>query len=222
MTTLQGCPNFRDLGGHETADGRRVRTGRVFRSDSLHALTGDDVSALREIGVTTAYDLRMPEEVEQFGVGPLYDGEGPTRYVHAPLFEKTPARWLASTDPYPAERVGREYFDMLELGAVSVRRIAADLGSEDNLPVVFHCMAGRDRTGAVAAVFLSALGVPMEEIAADYALTGELVPEREIVPGAIEAMFERLDREYGSPVGYLQAGGVTTDQLDRIRQALLA
>lgn len=221
MTTLQGCPNFRDLGGHETMDGRRVRTGRVFRSDSLHGLTGEDVSALRQVGVTAVYDLRMPAEVEQFGVGPLYDGEGAARYVHAPLFEKPPAQWLESTDPYTAGRVGREYVDMLELGAVSVRRIAADLGSEDNLPAVFHCMAGRDRTGAVAAVFLSALGVPMEEIAADYALTGEFVPEPEIVPAAIEAMFERLDREYGSPVGYLRAGGVTTDQLDRIRQALL-
>lgn len=221
MTTLQGCPNFRDLGGHSTRDGRRVRTDRVFRSDSLHALTSTDVSALRKVGVRTVYDLRMPEEIEHFGVGPMYDGEGASRYVHVPIFETTPEQWLSATDPYTAERVGREYFDMLELGAASIRRIAADLGSEDNLPAVFHCMAGRDRTGAVAAMLLSALGVPMEEIAADYARTGEFVPEPEIVPGAIEAMFERLDGEYGSPVGYLRAGGVTTDQLDRIRQALL-
>ncbi len=221
MTTLQGCPNFRDLGGHSTRDGRRVRTDRVFRSDSLHALTGDDVSELRRIGVTTVYDLRMPAEVEEFGVGPLYDGEAASRYVHAPLFETTPQRWLASTDPYTAERVGGEYFDMLELGVASIRRITADLGSEQNLPAVLHCMAGRDRTGTVAAVLLSALGVDDDAIAADYAVTGERLPAEGLVAGAVEELLGRIDREYGSAVGYLRAVGVSGPELDGLRQALL-
>jgi len=221
LTTLQGCRNFRDLGGHPTVDGRRVRTGRVFRSDSLHGLTEADVTELRRIGVTTVYDLRMPEEVEAFGVGALYDGEGAARYVHAPIFETTPEHWLASDEPYSAERVGREYFDMLELGAVSIHRIAADLGSEHNLPAVFHCMAGRDRTGTVAAVLLSTLGVDDATIAADYAITGERLPEEGLVSGAVEELLAHLQRDHGSAVDYLRSTGVTDEALGSLRRALL-
>lgn len=221
MTTLSGCPNFRDLGGHATSDGRRVRTGRVFRSDSLHALTGDDVCELRRIGVTTVYDLRMPEEVDEFGVGPLYDGEAASRYVHVPLFETTPGQWLASDEPYTADRVGREYFDMLALGAGSIRRVAADLGCEDNLPAVFHCMAGRDRTGTVAAVLLSVLGVDNETIAADYAVTGERLPDDDLVAGAVEELLARLQRAHGSAVDYLRSNGVTAQEVADLREVLL-
>ncbi len=221
MITLSGCPNFRDLGGHQTADGRRVRTGRVFRSDSLHGLTDDDVTEVRRLGVVTVYDLRMQEEIDEYGVGPLYDGERAARYVHAPLFETTPARWLASTEPYTADRVGREYSEMLELGAESICRIAADLGCEDNLPAVFHCMAGRDRTGVVAAVVLSTIGVPLDAVAADYARTGEFIPEPAIVPGAIEWALERMEREYGSAANYLRAAGVTDGDIDALQGSLL-
>jgi len=221
LTTLSGCRNFRDLGGHAAADGRRVRTGRVFRSDSLHGLTDEDVDHLRGIGVTAVYDLRMPEEVEQFGVGPLYDGGGAARYVHAPMFETLPEHWLASDEPYTAARVGREYFDMLGLGAASIAGIAADLGGEGNLPAVFHCMAGRDRTGTVAAVLLSTLGVDHETIAADYAVTGERLPEEGLVAGAVEELLGRLEREHGSAAGYLRSTGVTDEQLDSLRRSLL-
>lgn len=221
MTTLQGCRNFRDLGGHVTDDGRRVRTGLVFRSDSLHGLTGNDVSDLREMGITTVYDLRMPEEVEEFGVGPLYDGESVPRYVHAPIFETTPEHWLATDEAYTAARVGREYFDMLTLGAGSIRRIATDLGSADNLPAVFHCMAGRDRTGTVAAVLLSVLGVDHETIAADYAVTGERLPDEGLVAGAVDELLARLEREHGSAAAYLRSTGVSDDALESLRRSLL-
>lgn len=221
MITLTGCPNFRDLGGHQTSDGRRVRTGRVFRSDSLHALTDDDAAALREVGVVTVYDLRTRAEIDEHGVGPLYDGQQAARYVHAPLFETTPEHWLASTEPHNSARVGREYFEMLELGADSIRRVVADLGDEDNLPAVFHCMAGRDRTGTMAAVLLSTLGVDDDAIAADYGVTGERLPDEGLVSGAVDVLLARVEREHGSAAGYLRSVGVTNDQIQALRRSLL-
>lgn len=193
----------------------------MFRSDSLHGLTGDDVSELREIGVRTVYDLRMPEEVEEFGVGPLYDAESAARYVHVPIFETTPEHWLATDEPYNAERVGREYFDMLTLGASSIRRIVTELGNDDTLPAVFHCMAGRDRTGTVAAVLLSVLGVDHETIVADYAVTGERLPEEGLVAGAVDELLARLEREHGSAAAYLRSTGVSDDALESLRRSLL-
>ncbi len=221
MISLHGCPNFRDLGGHRTADGRRVRSGRVFRSDGLHALTDADVGELREVGVVTVFDLRTPAEIDEHGVGPLYDGEGAARHVPAPLFQATPEHWQDRDEPYTADRVGRQYFEMLQLGADSIARIARDLGADSNLPAVFHCMAGRDRTGVVAAVLLSTLGVPVDAIAADYARTGEFIPEPEIVHGAIESLLARVEREHGSAPAYLRAVGVTDEQVASLRRSLL-
>jgi len=221
LITFSGCPNFRDLGGHSTTDGRRVRTGRIFRSDSLHGLTDDDLTEVRRLGVVTVYDLRMQDEIDEYGVGPLYDGERAARYVHAPLFQTTPAHWLASDEPYNADRVGREYSEMLELGAGSIRRIAADLGCEDNLPAVIHCMAGRDRTGTVAAVLLSVLGVDDETITADYAVTGERLPDDGLVAGAVEVLLAHIQREHGSAAGYLHSVGASHEQVDALRLSLL-
>ena len=171
LLPLAGGHNFRDLGGYETADGQRVRWQVLYRSGKLSALTVDDVAQLAPKGIKMVCDLRTPDErkrepsVSGFSLahrGWDYDvghrgllaaatAQGATpRHVHdalAATYEAMP--WLF------AEMYGSAFNHI----------IAGDL------PMVFHCTAGKDRTGILAALILMALGVPEEQVIADYLLT---------------------------------------------------
>lgn len=218
---LAGCTNFRDVGGYEVADGRRVRSGRLFRSDGLHVLTAEDVELLHGRRIRTVFDLRMPEEIDRFGTGALFAGEGAPRLVRVPLFETVPERWLADMSPHDAERIAREYFEMLSLGRPSVVRLFRDLAAESTYPAVFHCMAGKDRTGTVAAILLSVLGVAPDVIGADYLLTAESFPDAPLFAETMQLLLQRVEQEHGSSTGYLRAAGVTDAELECVRAALL-
>ena len=85
LVPLEGPANFRDLGGHVLADGRRIRTGRVYRSDSLSGLTAADVERLRhDLGIRTVIDLRAGHEVEEYGHGAL---QPHVRQLHLPIVD---------------------------------------------------------------------------------------------------------------------------------------
>lgn len=160
---FEGLVNFRDLGGLPAAGGR-VRRGVLFRSDSLAYATAADAGRLiDEYGLTTVIDLRGEQEVTHLGRGPLADA--PVGYVSAPI-----------ADVSGAEDLVGHYLAMLdEKGEVlaGTVRLLADAGM---LPALFHCEAGCDRTGVLAAVLLSLLGVPDDVIAADYAATAAAMP----------------------------------------------
>jgi len=83
---LAGAANFRDLGGYPTQDGRRVRWRRLFRSDRLAELSPADVDVLRELGITTVFDLRTADELDRHGTSPLY--EHGVIHRHVPFVEK--------------------------------------------------------------------------------------------------------------------------------------
>jgi protein-tyrosine phosphatase len=177
---LGGPVNFRDLGGYETTDGRRVRWRRLFRSDSLVPVTAEDARLLTgELGLLAVIDLRTTREVEREGRGGLADVA--LHYHHIPLVDDV------EHDPdQPWDRSLREaYAHMLGKRAArlseALEAIAAEVSEH---PTVFHCVAGKDRTGIVAALVLALLGVSDEDIVADYALTQEVMP----------AMIERYPR----------------------------
>jgi protein tyrosine/serine phosphatase len=156
--TLEGLINFRDLGGLPAAGGA-IRPGRLFRSDSLAYATESDVAHLVEdLRVATVIDLRGEYEVTHLGRGPL--AATPVGYVSAPI-----------TDVSGAEDLVGHYVAILaEKGDVLAGTVRL-LARSSTLPAVFHCEAGCDRTGVLAAVVLSLLGVPDDVIAADYAAT---------------------------------------------------
>jgi len=171
---LDGPVNFRDVGGYATADGQQVRWGRVFRSDSLHHLTPDDGPRLRDIGILTAIDFRADDELEEIGIGRL--GELDIRHVHLPTVDKVlhtvrPPEW---TPPTSAAEV---YLIMLRTGARAYAEGLRALATPGALPAVYFCMAGKDRTGVFSALLLGLLGVPDEQIVADYALTHDVVEQ---------------------------------------------
>lgn len=170
---LAGPSNFRDLGGYRTGDGRLVRWRTVFRSDALR-LTQDDVVILRDqVGLRTAVDFRTPMEYgHREGGGPPHHvarlAEVGVVRIHLPMIDETRVARQASDERPPA---ARGYLKMLERGGPTLAELFNLLAEARHLPLVFHCSAGKDRTGIAAALLLGVLGVDDATIVADYALS---------------------------------------------------
>lgn len=165
---LGGVYNVRDLGGMVTQNGRVVRSGMLYRASSLHRLT--DEQAWAEFGATTVFDLRYKSELEAFPLPTFIDSP-----IHAPILPQQWQRAQGETSSDPNEHLADVYKVMLELGATTTRDIVEHLAQQDAFPAIFFCMAGKDRTGFVAAVLLSLLGVSDSDIADDFALSGDEV-----------------------------------------------
>ncbi|MET0275904.1 MAG: tyrosine-protein phosphatase [Acidimicrobiia bacterium] len=225
--------NFRDLGGAPTPDGR-VRSGRLFRSDSLAACDRADVEALiASHGVRTVIDLRREHEVLATPMHRLE--EAGVRVDHRSLIDPS-VRALTGRDIDTT--LAERYQSILASSGdqfVSVIRIIAD-GS--NHPLVFQCAAGKDRTGLVAAVVFQVLGVDDATICADYAKTAEVIdlilakfagrtgvaPGPRIMSADAETMQVALDWlrvQHGGAAGYLTTHGLTSDELEAMRVSLV-
>lgn len=168
LLPLIGAYNFRDLGGYPTGDGRQTRWGRLFRSDTLHALDAADVERLHGIGLVSVVDLRTVAELEHSGRGPLSDE--PVRYRHLSVIDQDGGE--AAAAPAPAgDDLAERYLWYLQTGRQALVEALGMIGDESNLPLVFHCTAGKDRTGVLAALVLDILGVRHSVIVEDYVLT---------------------------------------------------
>jgi protein-tyrosine phosphatase len=235
---LTGCLNFRDIGGYPTADGQTVRWRQVFRSDALHHLTPQDVARLRdEIALGDVIDLRSSAELQSEGRGPL--AREVMRFHHYPLFDGNAPKMAPSPELTLADR----YVLLAEFAKQPIARVIAALAATD-APAVYHCAAGKDRTGVVSAILLGLLGVPDEIVVADYAATQEnldaiidrlmstegyqnmlsaLPPDTlHAEPDTMLTFLARMRGTYGSMRGYALAAGVAEDALDRLRTRLLA
>jgi protein-tyrosine phosphatase len=164
--TLDGCFNFRDLGGYAGADGRHVKWRRLFRADGPHALTLQDRDALGALGLRSVIDLRAPTE----GHASYLDVVSGAQCHALPLLDLVPddadiEKWV---DP---NYVARRYREMFETGSEVIIEVIATLTDPAAAPAVVHCSAGKDRTGIVSGVLLALLGVDDDTIVADYALS---------------------------------------------------
>ncbi|MFG1673364.1 tyrosine-protein phosphatase [Micromonospora sp. NPDC049282] len=157
--------NFRDLGGWRTADGRTVVRGRLYRSDSLAKLAGDDLDRFAALGVRTVIDLRYPWEVAERGRAP----ENVT-WHNLSIEHRYYVQADIDPDVDPWRYLADRYAEVAEDGVVELRR-ALEVIAHDEHPLVFHCASGKDRTGLLAALVLALLGVDDDQIAADFALT---------------------------------------------------
>ncbi|WP_345633612.1 tyrosine-protein phosphatase [Rugosimonospora acidiphila] len=254
---LAGAPNVRDMGGLP-AGGGTVREGLLYRAPALGRLTDQDVTRLGRCGLTDLLDLRHGSEIDvappdrlpagpQVAHIPIFDPAHPVfTYVSAVLLghdlsafvdlgtEGTPGamlsiyRWFVSS---PAARAGF---------ATAMQRITDATG-----PMLYHCSAGKDRTGWLSAILLSALGADRDTIRADYLLTNEVSAagneailaamasrrgvDPELVrpvfvaaPEYLDEAFAEADREYGSMDAYLRVGlGLDEMALARLRGRLL-
>lgn len=168
--------NFRDLGGYRGDAGRTVRWGSLYRSDSLGKLRpgSADWERFSGLGVRTVIDLRYPFEIESRGRVPAVDG----LVYHNLSIEHRPYDQAAiNPDVDPWRYLADRYAEVLDDGAKELRTVLEVIAAEDSSPLVFHCASGKDRTGIVAALVLSLLGVAEAEVLTDFALT-ELATER--------------------------------------------
>ena len=231
--------NVRDLGGIPTTDGGRVRSGLVFRADGVNRLDGDDLEVAKALGLRTVVDLRTHGEVEHRGRFP--DEHIPVQWHHLPVLEQMwSERDLEATDGAVAFLRDR-YLDMLVEGGGSIARTVELIA--DEAPLLFHCSAGKDRTGVVAAVVLGLVGVAPEDIAADYHLSAAAMdaftawinaelPEavdamskqpKEYLEAPAEAMLEFLaevERVHGSMEDLALQLGVAPGTIERLRSIL--
>lgn len=229
--------NFRDLGGYRTTDGRTVRWGRLFRSDSLGKLQGEDRDRFLALGVRTVIDLRYPWEVRRSGRVP----DHPELAYHNLSIEHRPYDQAGlSPDVEPASFLAGKYIEVAHDGVEELRR-ALEIIADDTAPLVFHCHSGKDRTGLLAMLVLALVGVHEDDIVADFALT-ELATERLVAewhasypdltlrwpaygraPAEIMQRFlESLAAQYGSVHGYaVKQLGVDDDLVAALRKQLL-
>lgn len=228
---FEGCLNFRDMGGYSTHDGRVVRWQCLYRSDSLHWMTPDDAANAREkLDIALVLDLRSLEEINQFGKGLLVNPA--VGYHHFPLLEAVQFGQQDILSPDLSD-MDSFYVGMLEQSASQIAAALTILSGEAAYPAVFHCAAGKDRTGVFAAVLLAVLGVKDEQIIQDYLLTNhrikdiierlltvsiyteamnDLPPELVTAPRKwIERLLEWVRSEYGSMHAYVKAQGISEE-----------
>lgn len=243
--------NLRDLAGVRLGRGR-MRAEQLYRADDVSTVDADGARALQDRGIRHVFDLRGVPEQEITGRGPL---EAFTGYDHLPFVlspASDPARPSAdeldsaASAPLPAlspEAVGRWYLSVtLDSADVIIRGL--DSLSRVEGAAVFHCAAGKDRTGIFAASVLSVLGAPDEEIVADYHASEEHL-ERvfdrlraapygfflENIPHAgallraekdtMRAFLSHADRDHGGLVELLSARGLQKDSIDQLRARLI-
>jgi protein-tyrosine phosphatase len=217
---LQGAANFRDLGGYPGQGGRPVRWRRLFRSDHLAGLTEADKSLLAGLGLAKAFDFRG--EAERAAV--TYELPGVTQ--HSLAIEPTVVQRLqdllssgqALTPERTAELMTELYRALVNDQAHRFAEFFEQLLQAEG-PVVFHCTAGKDRTGFAAALILLALGVPRALVLEDYLLTNRVfrhppaaqgVLPAEVLavlwrvqPGFLEAALHAVDTDHGGIERYL-------------------
>ena len=248
---LIGAPNFRDLGGIPSADGRRIKPRMIYRSGEFSSLSDEDLETLRGLGIGVICDLRNETERDA----------RPNRWPNGSSVELLPVEKGISTNEEDMWRYIREnpteggvlkaiHNGQRMLPGLMARPLGLILGRllEGGSPLVFHCTAGRDRTGFISACVLRALGVPQNEVAADYMrsahymslddMAAKLAPVLEMLVGAdvprlvvdamntltpsrLEQAFVWVTEEFGSLDAYLASVGIESAEVSRLRDLLL-
>ena len=239
LLPLVGAYNFRDLGGYPTRDGRLTRWGQLYRSDTLHELPAADLDVLRGVGLASVIDLRTDAEVERTGRGLL--GAEPVRHVHLPVVQEGGASQGAPTEAQ--EDLPQRYLWYLDVGRDALVAALTLVGDPKSYPLVFHCAAGKDRTGVLAALVLDIVGVERNTIVEDYVLTAgrmDLILSRvrgnsdaetrlaempqfllRAEAATMEAFLDGLYEKSGGARAWALASGVSAESLEAMSAQLL-
>jgi protein-tyrosine phosphatase len=198
---LEGQPNFRDIGGYETADGRTVKWGQVYRSGQLPDLTDDDLGRLETIGLRTVVTFLVPGEIERYGADRLPEG---VREVRLPItgergeqlaLQAGTAIKTGDFSALPADLNPELHRLLLSEAREEYAALLRELTDPSNRPLAYHCSHGVHRTGTATAIVLSALGVPWETVREDYLLSNHYRAEE------IEHELERIRQKVASDRG---------------------
>lgn len=232
---LVGAKNFRDVGGYATTDGRTVRTGVVYRSAKISNLTDADLRRLAELGITLDVDLRNVveryEEPDRVPPGARYQVADVVSLEHGLRFHDdavvTLVKALAAGLFNGSDNLGQSIAYPFMVDFVGADHAFGDLlraiAANDTGATVFHCSAGKDRTGWGTAVLLSLLGVPRATVEADFMLSNDLLGNPKAVELSwLRAAFAEVDHLYGSMDAYVRQGlGLDDATIAALRARLL-
>ena len=251
---IASVQNLRALGGYLTADGKRIASGLVYRSNQLSGITPADMEKLAKLDLKNAFDLRtiqerdkrpeeLPPGVNYVVLDVLADSPqaGPAQLEKLMADPKAANAALGGGKVEAAFQASYREFVSLPSAQGEFKKLFLALGDEKQLPALFHCTTGKDRTGWAAAAFLSLMGVPKEKVYEDYLRSNDyILPayqkaiDRFVaadgdaeIPLAIfgvkreylDAAFDEMEKRYGSIDRYFSNGlGITWDQQQAMRK----
>lgn len=232
---LEGARNFRDIGGYLTADGRRVREDLVYRSNRLSRLTAADQAKLTAAGVTLDVDLRnakeRADEPDRLPAGIEYkvadvvsrsNGLGFHEFVPITLGRAIIDSQLKGSSDI-GQSIGYPFMVSFQGSDTAFRDLLTSIAQHKTGAVVYHCSAGKDRTGWATAVLLTILGVPRATVNADFLASNTFLGRSDAVEQSwLDASFDQVNRLYGSFDRYVRDGlGVDQNAVDMLRAKLL-
>jgi protein-tyrosine phosphatase len=254
---IASVPNLRDLGGYQTSDGATVAAGLVYRSNQLSGISPSDMDKLAELELKVDYDLRTAEErekrpdelppgVEYVWLDVLADSPqaGPAQLEKLMQDPKGANAALGGGKAEEGFKASYREFVSLPSAKLEFRKLFLSLGDEAQLPALFHCTTGKDRTGWAAAALLTLLGVPEDIVMEDYLRSNDyIIPAyrevidafvaaggEEAIPLAIlgvkkeylDAAFDEMGTKYGSIDRYFSEGfGIDVARQQALRDLYL-
>lgn len=254
LVNFEGIDNFRDLGGYQTEDGHRVKWGALYRSATFAEASRGDQQVLVAMGLDSLIDFRSQAEKEEepnqlpeqvpFDIVEIPTLDGGDNSVSEEIMARIESGDFAGFDPDAFMITANRQF--AKTFAPQYREFMQVVVNAAGAPVVWHCSAGKDRTGFAAAIVLRTLGVPMKEILQDYMLSKEYslaAREKELTmlrlfkgdevadkltvllgveESWLEAAFEEVDQSWGNFDNYLSQGlGLTQADIQQLRDTLL-
>jgi protein-tyrosine phosphatase len=254
---IASVPNLRDLGGYQTSDGATVAAALVYRSNQLSGISPADMEQLAALGLKNAYDLRtaperearpeeLPPGVNYVVLDVLADAPGAGPAMLERLMQNPEEANAALGGGKAEEGFRQSYREFVSLSSAQAefRKLYLGLGDEEQLPALFHCTTGKDRTGWAAAALLSLLGVPRDVVMQDYLRSNEYILPlyqpvidgfvagggEERIPLAIlgvrqeylDAAFDEMETTYGTIEHYFSEGlGIDAAQQQALRDLYL-
>lgn len=238
---IASVPNLRDAGGYKTADGKTVRRGLIYRSNQLDPISAPDLARIGALGLKNDFDLRtaperkarpdqLPQGVWNVWLNVLADAKGAApAELEALMHDPKAANAALGGGKIDALfEAGYREFVSLESARTYYRELFVYLANPSQLPALYHCTTGKDRTGWASAALLTLLGVPRDVVMADFMKSNTYIlplyakeidgfakagGERAIAeaifgvkPSYLEAAFAEMDKQYGSIEAYFAKG----------------
>jgi protein-tyrosine phosphatase len=254
---IVSIPNLRDMGGYKTTNGSTIVKGLVYRSNQLYNISPNDMLLLANLNLKNAFDLRtisereampdeLPDGVNNVWLDVLADDptSGPANLIE--LLQDPQQANIDLGNGQVEDKFMDAYrqFITLESADTAFRKLFRSLGDKTELPALFHCTTGKDRTGWAAAALLTLIGVPEKVVMEDYLRSNEyILPMYEAyiqhfvdeggdrsIPEAIfgvkeeylNAAFDKMNTKYGSIEKYFSDGlGISVEQQTALRNLYL-
>lgn len=228
---LQGAPNTRDLGGYP-CDSGFTRWGQFLRSAGLAALTEQDIAELRDFGLTTVVDLRSAYECQS--MPSKLEGHADFEVFNVPLLDQMNSSGFEGDLPGSMSGL---YISLLDKNQAEMVEIFTRLANAKGA-ALFHCTAGKDRTGVVAMLLLNLAGVQDSDIIADYSVTEiymrnvfssqleghtEEIPEYVFrsIPQSMVRVLQHLKETFGNAEQFLQTAGLAQEKIDILKEKMM-